>query len=98
MSNHVIKILHKAGEGYLVDPGHQVAANGDVLVWENKTDSAAEVFPDPRLFGWGKPITVPGKKQSSAQEIRSGPGFYPYACECRGEYAEGGSHPGVIVK
>ena len=96
--HHTIQIGDIMGR-VRVYPPHQIAHQGDSLVWHNTTNGAVEVCPNPLLFGNGNPVNIPGRNSSGPQAIVAGPGFYPYVVDCGGGvFAEGGSHPGVIVK
>lgn len=99
MTHHVVVV--STGHGCIVVPPHQIVGPGDDVEIRNHTKDRIELsFPNPRL--WSKePDTTLDNGETGEGIVGNAPGgFYPYSVYCHrdGDYAEGHSHPGFIVR
>lgn len=89
-------------KGCVVRPAHAIVDRGDTLTWHNLLgDAVTLLVPDARIYGGAVTQPIPaGAKWASPAVLPACPrNFYAYGvyCHAAGLFAEGESHPGMIV-
>jgi len=103
MANHTLEITHR-GSGrpntYRVVPGHCQVESSDSVTWNAQDTDAVLFFPNRALFGRRDVEVSAGNSQTLTVNDGIPSGRYPYAIYCAKakDFAEGGSHPVMIVR
>lgn len=103
-ADHICEVKVKeesahTGQKAYVEPGHQKVKNNDVVSWNIKDTGAVFFFPRKELFGKTEYRVEKGDSLSLRVNGNAEKGHYPYAVYTENnDFAEGGSHPMIIVE
>ncbi len=102
MPNHTLEIIPRgscSADKSVVVPGCHEVDISDSVTWEARDTDAILFFPDECLFG-RHVLEINADERQTLKVREQTSGRYPYAIYCAksGEFAEGGSHPVLIVR